>query len=93
MAKDRTRDAEVQQNPPSDDAADPAVEAASEGRPSAEEYTSTGTTVVRARRGHAVVPSDSSLPVVTEDGVKMSADNAKKVVEQYPDFAYIDKED
>lgn len=90
MAKP-AQDADTQQtaNPPT---VDPAVEAASEGRPSARDYQSSGQTVVRTRKGHAVVPSDTSLPVVDEHGVKMSKENAEKVVSEYPDYALIDTE-
>lgn len=65
--------------------------ASAQGRPSSEDYTSTGTTVVKTRRGHRVVPSNTDLPVVDEQGVKMSADNAKAVVGEFPDYAFIEE--
>jgi len=64
---------------------------AQDGRPSSEEYSSTGNTVVKTRKGHRVVPSDTSLPIVDENGVTMSAANAEKVVEEYPDYAFIEE--
>lgn len=82
------------QDPPVEPLSGESQEAApaQDGRPTADEYRSTGHTVVKTRLGHRVVPSDTSLPVVDENGVTMSADNAQKVVDEYPDYAYIDKE-
>jgi len=80
-------------NPPEEPQGGESQEAApaQDGRPSSEEYHSTGNTVVKTLAGHRVVPSDTSLPIVDERGVKMSADNAKKVVEEYPDYAFIEE--
>lgn len=64
---------------------------AQDERPSADEYTTTGNTVVKTLAGHRVVPEDKSLPVVDHNGVKMSATNAQKVVEEYPDYAFIEE--
>lgn len=64
---------------------------AQEGRPTAEEYKSSGSTVVRTVPGHRVVPTDESLPIVDEHGVTMSATNAKAVVDEFPEWAYIDE--
>lgn len=68
-----------------------AAPAQSDERPTREEYKSEGKTVVRTRKGHRVVPSDTSLPIVDSDGVNMAQDKAKKVVEEYPDYAFIEE--
>lgn len=67
---------------------------AQEARPSVKEYESntTGKTLVRTRPGHSVTPSDKSLPTVDSIGVRMGAANAKAVVDEFPEYAFIDEE-
>lgn len=67
-----------------------AAPAQSEQRPSAKDFKSNGNTLVRTRPGHAVMPSDKSLPRVDSIGVTMTADQAKEVVDEFPDYAFVD---
>lgn len=67
--------------------------APAQDRPSAQDFEaeSKGRTTVRAVRGHRVVPSNPDLPIVDSNGVTMGADEADSVVEEFPDYAYIDE--
>lgn len=47
---------------------------------SPEEYSTKGKTTVATRRGYAFVSSNRDLPVITHDGVQMTAEEADFVV-------------
>jgi hypothetical protein len=58
-------------------------------RPSAEDYTTQGRTVVKMRPGYRHVPSDTSLPEIDSRGVQMNKEQAEKVVAESRGRAFI----
>lgn len=58
-------------------------------RPSLEDYTTNGRTKVATRRGHQVVPSDPSLPQFGAAGITVTAEQADKLVEEFPEWVYL----
>lgn len=45
-----------------------------------EEYETRGQTTVVARRGYAFNPSDKDIPTITSDGLKVTKEEAEKIV-------------
>lgn len=73
-------------DPPSDETvslAQPGVE-----NVSAEEYTTQGKTTVATRRGYRFVPSNKDLPMITHDGIRVTADEADALVEESDGLVY-----
>lgn len=91
MTKDNTRQNQPPEGPQGGESQTQSAAPAqsTDERPSYEEYKSEGKTVVKTRRGHRVIPTDTSLPIVDYRGVNMSKDKAEKVVEEFPDYAFI----
>jgi len=55
----------------------------------AEDYKTRGQTTVATRRGYRFVPSNKDLPVVTDQGVKMTKEDAEAAVAESNGRAFI----
>lgn len=55
-------------------------ETVAEGHPSADDYSSTGKTVLRTSEGYNFVSGNASLPVITPAGANMSREDADAVL-------------
>lgn len=54
----------------------------STGNVKPEDYETRGQTTVATRRGYRFAPQDKDLPVITSDGIKVTAEQAKALVEE-----------
>lgn len=62
----------------------PAVEAVpvSDERVALADYKTRGTTHVKARRGYKVEPTDKTLPVIDENGINVTKDQADALMDE-----------
>lgn len=67
--------------PPSDDITTP-LDEMTRDNVSAEDYSTQGKTTVATRRGYRFVPSDKDLPVITHEGINVTAEQADALEEE-----------
>lgn len=79
MVKDSTRAA----IPPAEGDPEPQADSPElADRVSAEDYTTTGKTRVATRRGYAYNTASNKFPTIHSDGILVSADDAKSIVDE-----------
>lgn len=64
-------------------------DAVESGNVSVKDYETRGRTTVATRRGYRFAPSDKDIPVITHEGVKVTAEQAATLAKESDDLVFV----